>query len=355
MEKEGIFTDIYLNSGWGTAREAGSAAFEFALAYVTSSSTSMREKYLKRVTDHVNWVAGYKGNRSYVVGFNGSPATNIHYRSPGTPNGALVSGPDGNGNWSNDGTADFCEVAIDYNAGITGAVAFLLAMENPGNAVKVTTPFSATPKENANFETGTVSLKAAFSEPVKWIVKITGAFGSKTFSKTSNSIDEKWDGSADEGMFLSGETVRLSVAVEDKEIAVYDLVNLSGTSVYISQNKVPSPKSGDKIVDNFDDLDTANNINGKGFDWYSKPVLQERSCVSKATRCINYRNERKTNGPETFGGVKTTFNSDGTPVSIDPQNQYSLDLRANKEAFIYVELEQSDITDSAYHSVKILL
>ena len=84
VKKEGIFTDIYQNSGWGTAREAGSAAFEFALAYVTSSSTSMREKYLKRVTDHVNWVAGYKGNRSYVVGFNGSPATNIHYRSPGT-------------------------------------------------------------------------------------------------------------------------------------------------------------------------------------------------------------------------------------------------------------------------------
>ncbi|NLL13116.1 MAG: T9SS type A sorting domain-containing protein [Fibrobacter sp.] len=354
VKKEGIFTDIYLNSGWGTAREAGSAAFEFALAYVTSSSTSMREKYLKRVTDHVNWVAGYKGNRSYVVGFNGSPATNIHYRSPGTPNGALVSGPDGNGNWSNDGTADFCEVAIDYNAGITGAVAFLLAMENPGNAVKVTTPFSATPKENANFETGTVSLKAAFSEPVKWIVKITGAFGSKTFSKTSNSIDEKWDGSADEGMFLSGETVRLSVAVEDKEIAVYDLVNLSGTSVYISQNKVPSPKSGDKIVDNFDDLDTANNINGK---WI--PIGTEAGASRTKLRfesdsdALTIAMSVKTNGPETFGGVKTTFNSDGTPVSIGPAKSILFDLRANKEAFIYVELEQSDITDSAYHSVKI--
>ena len=354
VKKEGIFTDIYQNSGWGTAREAGSAAFEFALAYVTSSSTSMREKYLKRVTDHVNWVAGYKGNRSYVVGFNGSPATNIHYRSPGTPNGALVSGPDGNGNWSNDGTADFCEVAIDYNAGITGAVAFLLAMENPGNAVKVTTPFSATPKENANFETGTVSLKAAFSEPVKWIVKITGAFGSKTFSKTSNSIDEKWDGSADEGMFLSGETVRLSVAVEDKEIAVYDLVNLSGTSVYISQNKVPSPKSGDKIVDNFDDLDTANNINGK---WI--PIGTEAGASRTKLRfesdsdALTIAMSVKTNGPETFGGVKTTFNSDGTPVSIGPAKSILFDLRANKEAFIYVELEQSDITDSAYHSVKI--
>jgi len=355
VKSDGIFADIYHNSGWGTAREAGSAAFEFALAYITSTSETMREKYLKRATDHVNWVAGYKGARSYIVGFNGSPATNLHYRSPGTPQGALVSGPDGDGNWQNNGSADFCEVAIDYNAGITGAVAFLLALENPGDAVKVTTPFSATPKESVNFDNGTVSLKASFSESVKWTVKITGAFGSKTFSKTSNSIDEKWDGSADEGMFLSGETVRISVSTEGKDIAIYDLVKLSGTSVYIAQSKAPPSKSGDKIVDNFDDKDTINSVNGKWIPFGTETGASSKTKLrfESGSDALTIAMSVKTNGPETFGGVKTTFNNEDTPVSLGPAKSIRFDLKSNKESFIYVELEQTDITDSAYHSVRI--
>ncbi len=354
VKTSGVFADIYQNSGWGTAREAGSAAFEFALAYVTTTSATMREKYLKRVTDHVDWVAGYKGARSYVVGFNGSPATQLHYRSPGTPQGALVSGPNGDGNWTNDGSAEFCEVAVDYNAGITGAVAFLLALDNPGDAVKVSTPFSANPKTGLDFNETTVALKAAFSESVKWTVKIIGAFGTKTFSKTSNSIDEKWDGSADEGMFLSGETVTISVSV-DKDVAVYDLANLSGTSVYISQNKAPSAKSGDTSIDNFDDRDTANEVNGNWIPFGTETIYANKTKLrfDGDSDALTIAMNVKTNEPDSYGGVKATFNDEGTPVSIGSAKSILFDLRANKESFIYAELEQSDITDNAYHSVRI--
>ena len=355
VKTSGVFADIYQNSGWGTAREAGSAAFEFALAYVTTANTTMREKYLKRAKDHVDWVAGYKGARSYVVGFNGSPANQIHYRSPSTPQGALVSGPNGDGNWTNDGSAEFCEVAVDYNAGITGAVAFLLALENPGDAIKVPTAFSATPKEGVNFKTGTVSLKAGFSESVKWTVKINGSFGTKTFSKTSNSIDETWDGSADQGMFLSSEIVQISVTVEGKDIAVYDLAKLAGGTVHISQGPVSPAKSGDKIIDNFDDKDTINKVNGKWIpfgtetSFTNKTKLRFEDGSDALTIAMNVRS----NSTETYGGVKATFNNEDTPVSIGPAKSVLFDLRGNKETFVYVELEQSNISDNAYHSIKV--
>ncbi len=355
VKTSGVFADIYQNSGDGTAREVGSAAFEYALAYIVTGNGTMRTRYLQRVKDHVDWVAGYKGARSYVVGFNGSPATDIHYRSPSTPKGGLVSGPNGNGEWKNDGSYKFCEVAIDYNAGITGAVAFLLAQENPGDAIKVPTAFSATPKEGVNFKTSTVSLKAGFSESVKWTVKINGAFGTKTFSKTSNSIDEKWDGSADQGMFLSSEIVQISVTVEGKDIAIYDLVNLAGGTVHISQALVPPAKSGDKIIDNFDDKDTINKVNGKWIPFGTETSFTNKTKLrfEEGSDALTIAMNVRTNSPETYGGVKATFNNEGTPVSIGPSKSVLFDLRGNKETFVHVELEQSNITDNAYHSIRI--
>ena len=134
IKTTGVFNGIYQNSGWGTARDAGTAAFEYALAYITTPSQDARDLYLEKIKAHVDWVAGYTGSpaRSYVIGFNGSPATNIHYRTTASgPKGGVVSGPDINGNWSNDGTPEHCEVALDYNAGIVGAVAFLKAYGIP--------------------------------------------------------------------------------------------------------------------------------------------------------------------------------------------------------------------------------
>ena len=244
FKTSGVFNGIYQNSGWGTARDAGTAAFEYALAYVITSSQDTRDLYLKHCKTHVDWVAGWYGSpmRSYVIGFNGSPATNIHYRTSSSgPKGGVVSGPDINGNWSNDGTPEHCEVAIDYNAAIVGAVAFLKAIENPGTDIKMSTAFSATPGE-VDFTTGSkVTFKAAFSSSVSWTIDIAGAFGFKSFSGTGSSINQSWDGSAGEGFFMSGEIAGARLTV-DKNIVAYDIVKARAVSIIISKAR-QNPRS----------------------------------------------------------------------------------------------------------------
>jgi hypothetical protein len=69
IQKSGFFTGVYQNSGWGTARDVGTAAFVYALAYVVTSSQNERDTLLNRAKNHVAWVTGDFGQtkRIYVV------------------------------------------------------------------------------------------------------------------------------------------------------------------------------------------------------------------------------------------------------------------------------------------------
>ncbi|WP_017324973.1 glycoside hydrolase family 9 protein [Synechococcus sp. PCC 7336] len=130
--------------GFGSNRYAANAAF---LATVHASTLDDLDIQANRVgdlvefaSDQIDYVLGVNpDNQSFVVGFGENDPTNVHHRAAsGTTdvndpspnlydiNGGLVGGPDVNGNYS-DVRSNFVqnEVALDYNAGFSGALAGL--------------------------------------------------------------------------------------------------------------------------------------------------------------------------------------------------------------------------------------
>jgi hypothetical protein len=357
VKTTGKFTGVYQNSGWGTAREIGSVAFEYALAYVTSIKQVDRDNYLKKLKAHIDWLTGWNTlSRSYIVGFNNGPK-NIHYRTASSgPAGGLVSGPDGDGNWYDDASPDYCEVAIDYNAGIAGATAFLRALDFPGDAIKVTTAFSATPNANLDFSKQNVTFAATFSKSTKWTLKIIGKSGIKTISKTGISINDTWDGSADEGSFLAGETVTASITVDDKIVA-YDISKITGMSMNIVKGKPVATTTSDVLFDDFEDNDLKNKFKGiwtafgtiGGLGKANVAVgADENSPALKLSGSV-YTNDSVRH----WMGAKTTFNEAGTPVNISSAKSIYFSLRGIKEVPVSVELIQPNITDSAYYRYEV--
>ncbi|HLV33234.1 MAG TPA: glycoside hydrolase family 9 protein, partial [Chitinispirillaceae bacterium] len=353
----GVYKDIYQNSGWGTARDAGSAAFEYALAYVITSSEETRNTHLQRAKDHVNWVTGANGGQSYVCGVNGGP-TSIHYRTTnyGAIPGAVVAGPDDQGNWQDDGARyEYTEVAIDYNAGITGAVAFLKAIDDPGSAVTISSNFGADPSLDIDFTSQNVKFSTGFSKSIPWKIEIGGEFGKKTISGNSSSINETWNGDADQGFFLSGEILNARLIIEG-DIAAYDLVKVKPISLTVANAKKVEAKSGDVLIDDFEDKNSENKLGGT---W-----VAEGSGKGLTATTISYTSEEESNvlklnarvnanDKSTFSSARTTFNSDNTPCSIGPSKSIYFDLKGNDIANVYVELEQATVTDSAYHFVMV--
>ncbi len=129
---------------WGSLRYAANTAF-LALIYTTVPGADNVERYRDFAVRQIRYILGDNPNRrSYVVGFGNNPPKNPHHRashgstsnSIGSPEenrhvlyGALVGGPSApDDNAYSDERANYItnEVALDYNAGFTGALAGLL-------------------------------------------------------------------------------------------------------------------------------------------------------------------------------------------------------------------------------------
>lgn len=124
---------------WGSLRYATTAAMLAAYYSESDACTSDKaEKYTEFFERQVNYALGSSG-RSYVVGFGENPPEHPHHRTaqgswadnmnePGSHRhtlfGALVGGPDASDGYT-DTVSDYNknEVACDYNAGFTGALA----------------------------------------------------------------------------------------------------------------------------------------------------------------------------------------------------------------------------------------
>ncbi|MBN1757212.1 MAG: glycoside hydrolase family 9 protein [Chitinispirillaceae bacterium] len=352
IKTSGTFANVYQNSGWGTARDVGSAALEYALGYVTSGTESTREKYLTRVNDHVNWLTG-KSGRSYICGV-GSGPTRIHYRTTnyGAVPGAVVSGPDGDGNWSDDGSANYCEVAIDYNAGVVGAVAFLKATSD-NSALRVTKVFEADQTVGVDMTTKKVTFGATLSKSVPWTIVITGAFGVKEFSNTGTNINAVWDGSADEGYFLAGEVVKARLEV-DGDISALDLQKARPVSVEIIKTVKSPLKTNDKLVDDFEDGDSINKYSGRWTAFGTGIGLTGTSFIFselESSPSVQLKANVPTPAPDTYSGLRTTFSASGAAGSVGPIKSIVFDMKGATDANVCVELEQSSVTDGAYHQV----
>ncbi len=129
---------------WGSLRYAANTAF-VALVYTTIPKADHVDRYREFAVRQIRYMLGDNPvGRSYVVGFGNNPPRNPHHRGAhgSTSNniaepvdnrfvltGALVGGPSAPDDYAyEDDRANYLtnEVALDYNAGFTGALAGLV-------------------------------------------------------------------------------------------------------------------------------------------------------------------------------------------------------------------------------------
>lgn len=140
---------------WGSLRYAANTAF-LALIYAKTDGASHAARYREFATRQIRYMLGDNPRRSsYVVGFGNNPPQNAHHRAASgvtdvgaaEPNrnviyGALVGGPfaPNDRSYVDDRTNYIAnEVALDYNAGFTGALA-ALAGEHEGKPLDAFPP-----------------------------------------------------------------------------------------------------------------------------------------------------------------------------------------------------------------------
>lgn len=178
---------------WGSLRYSTTMAM-LAASYAESEvcSSDKAEKYMDFCEKQVNYALGSTG-RSYVVGFGENPPEHPHHRTAqgswsdnmNEPEnhrhvlfGALVGGPDASDGYA-DSVSDYNknEVACDYNAGFTGALAKLYkkyggqTLKNFGAVEPVDEEFSAEYTVNASGE-GFTEIKALVYNQSSWSARV---------------------------------------------------------------------------------------------------------------------------------------------------------------------------------------
>jgi endoglucanase len=175
---------------WGSLRYAANTAF-IALVYSDwvdaadpVGAATLRARYHDFAVKQINYILGDNPqHRSYEVGFGNNPPLNIHHRTShgswandlNTPTnqrhilyGALVGGP-GNDDSYADNRSDFTknEVADDYNAGFTGALARLY--KEYGGAPLAKFPAPETRDDEFFVEAAVNSTGSNYTQLVTWL------------------------------------------------------------------------------------------------------------------------------------------------------------------------------------------
>lgn len=359
---------VYYNQHWGMAGGTACAAFAMALLYVASPV----DVYKNFAESQLLWVSGHKsGTRSWIVGYNNGP-TAVHHRNAlwkgRLPEGGLVSGPDDKGNYQNNaGAYEFTEVALDYNAGIPGAIAFMRDLTSD-LTVKITKELTANTISVKFSTTSSVSFSATLDKAVKWSMVLIGqASGAKkVFTGNSSSVNVSWTGNADEGCFVASDIVTVQLEIEN--LAAYH-ISRSKTSLEVKDVKSIPFKTTDVLVDDFDDGDYKNKQGGQ---W---TVFDDKSVGGNSSTYPTSLPAKNENAGETklghkvilytgtgidhpFSGTRTTFNTKGTLVSLGNAKSIVFDIKGTTASIgssFYVEVEQDDITDSAYYGAKVTI
>ena len=135
--------------GWGNLRYTTSAAMAALISAKYETDAAKRSNAICWAKSQLDYALGLRGGRSFVVGYGKNPPTQPHHRSSSCPDlpapctwdnfnyagpnpqvlsGALVGGPRGPTDSYTDVRSDYVsnEVAFDYNAGFTSALAGLI-------------------------------------------------------------------------------------------------------------------------------------------------------------------------------------------------------------------------------------
>lgn len=375
----------FVNTNWGVCGLAGGIAFSCGMAYILTGEN----KYRDYAFQQVDWIAGFSsGSRSYVTRYNGGP-NHPHHRNDATIGsvnlvGGIVSGPTvpawSCGDWMDPQKADEyqwtfednvaiyenTEVALDYNAGPVGAVAFVRYYNNPGDIIRINTAIAATPAGEVNFNvTSYVTITMGLESAQNWTIRITGetSGATKSFTGTGSTVSQQWYGDVDNGSFVSGETVAIEYI--DPKIADYHL-NKARTSLHLVSMKDADFRSSDVLIDNFNDEDSITALGGywTGFSDSTEGIADARSpqpriffAEGKAeTKGLYMQLAAWRGADQPYAGVKAAFNSAGTPVSLGGISSIVFDIKiTSAKKTVRFEFEQKEITDGAYHGKDITL
>ncbi|SER64743.1 Fibronectin type III domain-containing protein [Lentzea albida] len=185
---------------WGSLRYAANTAFA-ALTYsdwLSTRDSTRARTYHDFGVRQINYALGDNPrNASYVVGFGTNPPRNPHHRgahgswadsiqeptvSRHVLYGALVGGPSTNNDAYTDSRSDYVmnEVALDYNAGFTGALARLYG--EYGGAPLTSFPVAETPDGPELTVQASVNQSAAQFTEIKAFVLNKSAWPARTFN-----------------------------------------------------------------------------------------------------------------------------------------------------------------------------
>ncbi|WP_234361764.1 glycoside hydrolase family 9 protein [Plantactinospora sp. BB1] len=186
---------------WGALRYAANTAFA-ALVYSDRTTDATRKsRYHDFAVRQINYALGDNPrNSSYMIGFGANPPKNPHHRTAHgswwdsmqvpeatrhTLYGALVGGPSSPNDAYTDNRSDYVmnEVATDYNAGLTSALARLVS-EYGGSPLA-----SFPPTERPDIDEITVETTVMQAEPratgIKAIVYNKSAFPARALTESS--------------------------------------------------------------------------------------------------------------------------------------------------------------------------
>ena len=195
---------------WGSLRYAMNTAF-IAGSYVDGGNCPAAKKaaYTKLLETQTDYALGSTG-RSFVVGYGVNPPEHPHHRTAqgswannmSEPNyhrhilyGALVGGPDASDGYT-DMVSDYCknEVACDYNAGFTGALAKMYGkyggqtLKNFGAVEKIQEELYTEYKINAS-GSGFTEIKAVVYNKTGWPARVTDNLELRYFVDLSEIAD----------------------------------------------------------------------------------------------------------------------------------------------------------------------
>lgn len=249
-------------SQWGSVRYANNQAFIDAI-YVGLEKADRQHiadanSYIERT---VNYTLGSSG-QNFMVGYNSQSPKNPHHRAahgcwsnnlnaePATSRhtlvGAVVGGPSGANDSYKDDRSDYIanEVACDYNAGFTGACAYLYEKNGYG---AVTTPSAIENTDGKEFvlnaginaqdknnKINFVEIKAVIENHTAWPARVTDNLTLRLFFDLSDVLAQGYSAS---DMKISTTYMQHKVNISefkksDKDGIYYVDVNLAGAQIY---------------------------------------------------------------------------------------------------------------------------
>ena len=336
---------------WGCLRYATTEAF-IAAVYSDSSvcPENKKDKYWEFAVSQVNYALGSTG-RSYVVGFGENSPENPHHRTAHcsyannmnepaeevhTLYGALVGGPDSSGNYE-DTISNYTlnEVACDYNAGFTGALAKLYkkyggqTLVNFG-AVEIPDHDEIYAEESLNASgSDFTEIKALVYNKTSWPARVTDNLELRYFIDLSEIYSAGGScGDIDITLnYAQNEVSAELIAWNEEKHIYYVSIDFSGIRIYPGGQEYYKKEVQFRIRSKNGVWDNSNDYS------YEDVAGTNGSSLSDATHCAIYNNNTLICGSEPDGKTYTKTQSSENKKKTDRVSDNHSDNSSEQKKF----------------------